>query len=74
MTTLQKALVTTALIATVGAGIFEAHQNSQLREQNKMLQQQQASLMVQIQQSDQALTTATNQLAFRRCAVQIGIK
>ena len=50
MTTLQKTLVTTTLVVTVGAGIFEAHQNSQLREQNQSLQQQQASLAGQIQQ------------------------
>jgi RNA polymerase sigma factor (sigma-70 family) len=63
MTTLQKTLVTVALVATVGAGIFEAHQNSQLREQNQTLQQQQAPFTTQIPQLSQALTDATNQLA-----------
>ncbi|MEY2465669.1 MAG: hypothetical protein QOD03_190 [Verrucomicrobiota bacterium] len=50
MTTLQKTLVTVALVATLGVGIFEAHQNSQLREKNQILQQQQAALVGQIQQ------------------------
>ena len=34
MTTLQKTIITAALAAAVGTGIFEAHQASQLREQN----------------------------------------
>ena len=63
MTTLQKALVTTVLVATVGAGIFEAHQNSQLREQNQMLQQQQTPLAEQIQQLQRERDNATNRLA-----------
>jgi RNA polymerase sigma factor (sigma-70 family) len=63
MTTLQKTLVSAALVATIGAGIFEAHQNSQLRAQNQTLQQQQAPLTAQIQQLSQALTDATNRLA-----------
>lgn len=50
MTTIQKTLVTTALTATVGAGIFAAHQNAQLRAQNRILQQQQATLAEQIRQ------------------------
>ncbi|HEY5043207.1 MAG TPA: sigma-70 family RNA polymerase sigma factor [Verrucomicrobiae bacterium] len=63
MTTLQKALVTTVLVATVGAGVFEAHQNSQLREQNQTLQQQQTSLDGQIQQLQSEHDDATNRLA-----------
>ena len=50
MTTIQKALVTAALVATVGAGVFEAHQNSQLRQQNQALQQQQTPLIEQLAQ------------------------
>jgi RNA polymerase sigma factor (sigma-70 family) len=63
MTTLQKTLVTVALVATVGAGAFEAHQNSQLREQNQTLQQQQAPLAEQLAQLQRERNDATNQLA-----------
>lgn len=63
MTTLQKTIITAALVTAVGAGIFEAHQAAQLRGQNQSLQQQQASLMAQVQQLSQSLTDATNQLA-----------
>jgi RNA polymerase sigma factor (sigma-70 family) len=44
MTTIQKTFITAALVATVGAGIFEAHQATQLRSQNKSLAQQMAQL------------------------------
>ena len=60
--TKTKAIVTAALVATVSAGIFEAHQAAQLRTQNQTLQQQQASLTEQIQQLSQSLADATNQL------------
>jgi len=50
MTTLQKTLIAATFTAAVGAGIFEAHQASQLREQNQTLQQQQAPLAEQVQQ------------------------
>jgi len=43
MTTFQKTLIAAALTAAIGTGIFEAHQNSQLREQNELLTQQIAS-------------------------------
>ena len=62
MTTFQKTIVTAALVATVSAGIFEAHQSGRLRRQNQALQQQQASLTAQIQQLSQSLADATNQL------------
>ena len=41
MTTLQKTIVTAALAVVAGAGIYEARQVAQLREQNQTLQQQQ---------------------------------
>jgi RNA polymerase sigma factor (sigma-70 family) len=41
MTTLQKTLITVALVATVGTGIYEARQASTLRDQVRALQQQQ---------------------------------
>ena len=49
MTTLQKTLVTATVTILAGAGIYEAHQGSQLREQVKLLQKQQAPLVEQIQ-------------------------
>ncbi len=63
MTTLQKALVTAALITTIGAGVFEAHQVSQLREQTQTLQQRQAALADQLAQLQRERDDATNQLA-----------
>lgn len=62
MTTLQKTIVTATLVITVSAGFFEAHQAAQVRGQNQLLQQQQASLMEQVQQLSQSLIHATNQV------------
>ena len=64
MTTLQKAIFTTALAVAVGTGIFEAHQASQLREQNQTLQQEQAPLAAQVRQLQLAQADATNRLAW----------
>jgi preprotein translocase subunit SecD len=50
MTTLQKTLITATVAATVGTGIYEAHQASTLRSQNQTLQQQQATLTEKIAQ------------------------
>lgn len=44
MTTLQKTLITATLAVVAGAGIYEAHQATQLRDQVQTLQQQQAPL------------------------------
>ncbi len=63
MTELQKIAITAALTAAVGAGIFEARQASQVREQNQLLQQQQAPLAEQIQQLQREHDDATNRLA-----------
>ena len=63
MTTLQKTLITAALVATIGTGVFETHQAAQLRAQNQILQGQQAPLTAQIQQLQQELNDATNRLA-----------
>jgi RNA polymerase sigma factor (sigma-70 family) len=60
--TKTQTIVTAALVATVSAGLFEAHQAAQLRPQNQSLQQQQASLTAQIQQLSQSLADATNRL------------
>ena len=63
MTTLQKTIIGTALAIVAGTGIFEARQVSQLREQNQMLQQQQAPFAKQIQQLQRERDDATSQLA-----------
>jgi RNA polymerase sigma factor (sigma-70 family) len=63
MTTLQKTIIGATLVVVAGTGIFEAHQVSQLREQNQIFQQQQTPLNEQIQQLQSALNGATNQLA-----------
>ena len=63
MTTLQKTVVTAALAATIGTGIYEAHQAAQLRDQNQALQQRQAPLAEQIRQLQRERDDATNRLA-----------
>lgn len=63
MTTFQKAIATAALVVTVGAGVFEARQAAQLREQVQTFQQQQSAQAAQIQQLQQEHDDASNQLA-----------
>jgi RNA polymerase sigma factor (sigma-70 family) len=60
MTALQKTLITTTVALLTGAGIYEAHQAAQLREQNQSLQQQQAE---QIRQLQLERDEATNRLS-----------
>jgi len=60
MTTLQKTLVTVTVAALAGAGIYEARQTAQLREQNQTLQQSQAPLAEQIRQLRRERDDATN--------------
>lgn len=62
MTTLQKTIITTALAATVGAGIFAARQNSELKKQVQSLQQWQNSLNDQFAQLRRERDDATNRL------------
>jgi RNA polymerase sigma factor (sigma-70 family) len=62
MTTLQKTVITTMLTAAVGTGIYEAHQASQLREQNQILQQQQTPLTEQIRQLQADNESLSNRL------------
>ncbi|HTS19807.1 MAG TPA: sigma-70 family RNA polymerase sigma factor [Verrucomicrobiae bacterium] len=64
MTTLQKALVTATIVATAGAGIYEAREASNLRDQVRSLQQQQTLLAGQIQQLQSERNDAANRLAF----------
>jgi RNA polymerase sigma factor (sigma-70 family) len=63
MTTLQKTVITAALAIVAGAGIYEARQAAQLREQNQTLQQAQAPLAEQIQQLQRERADMTNRLA-----------
>jgi len=63
MTTLQKTLITATVAVLAGAGIYEARQALQLREQNQTLQQEQAPLAEQIRQLQRERDDATNRLA-----------
>ncbi len=63
MTTLQKTLIATALTAAIGTGVYEAHQNYQLRNEVRTLQRQQAPLTEQIRQLQRERAEATNRLA-----------
>ena len=63
MTTLQKTLITATIAVLAGAGIYEARQITQLREQNQTLQQQQAPLADQIEQLQHERDEATNRMA-----------
>jgi RNA polymerase sigma factor (sigma-70 family) len=63
MTTLQKTLITATVAVLAGAGIYEARQAAQLREQNQTLQQQQAPLTEQNRQLQTNFANATNRLA-----------
>ncbi len=63
MTTLQKTVITATLAVVAGAGVYEARQASQLREQNQVLQQQQAPLADQLRQLQRERDDATNRLA-----------
>jgi len=63
MTTFQKTLVTAAIGAALGTGIYQAHQAATLRSENRLLQQQQAPLAEQLQQLQRERDDATNRLA-----------
>jgi len=63
MTTTQKVLVTAALAAAIGAGIYEARQASNFRKQLRTLEQQQAALTEQLTRDRDE---ATRQLATLR--------
>jgi hypothetical protein len=64
MTTIQKTLITVALIASVVAGIYEAKENVQARAEVRTLQQQQAPLAGQIQQMQMQHERDTNMVAW----------
>ena len=63
MTTLQKTLVTAALVAAIGTGIYEARKASTLRTQVETLQQQHAPLADQIKQLQDERDDALKRLA-----------
>ena len=63
MTALQKAIVAATIAILAGAGIYEARQASQLRDQVRTFAQQQAPLAEQIQQLQSERDDATNRLA-----------
>jgi len=63
MTAIQKTIVVAALAAAIGAGVFAVHRNSEMKAQLRGLQQQQAPLAAQIQQSEQDLARVSDQLA-----------
>jgi RNA polymerase sigma factor (sigma-70 family) len=66
MTTLQKALVATALAVVAGTGIHQARLNIRLRERVQSLEQRQDPLTEQVRQLRQERDDATNQLAALR--------
>lgn len=63
MTTLQKALIATALVAAVGTGIYEARQASTLRAQVQTLQQQKGTPAGGFEQLTRERDSATRKLA-----------
>jgi RNA polymerase sigma factor (sigma-70 family) len=63
MTALQKTVITVTLAVVAGAGIYETRQAVHLREENQLLQQQQAPLAKQIGQLQRERDDATNRLA-----------
>ena len=63
MTTLQKTLVIATVAVLAGAGIYQARQAAQLRDQNSTLQQERAPLAEQNQQLQKERAAATNRLA-----------
>ncbi|HMP84945.1 MAG TPA: POTRA domain-containing protein, partial [Verrucomicrobiota bacterium] len=63
MTTFQKALVTAAIAAVAGAGLYEAHRAAQLRDQVQTLHQKQTPLQEQIHQLQRERDEAVGKLA-----------
>ena len=63
MTLLQKTILTATLAVVAGAGVYEARQAAQLRQQNLALLQQQSPLADQLQQLQRERDAAANRLA-----------
>jgi RNA polymerase sigma factor (sigma-70 family) len=66
MTTLQKALMTTAITTAIGATIYESRRISTLQEQVQRLEQRQLPLALQNQQLNRERDEATNRLALAK--------
>ena len=64
MTAIQKTLITATVAVLAGAGIYQARQTSQLRDQVQTLRQQQLPMAEQIQRLQRERDNATNRLAF----------
>lgn len=60
MTTLEKTIITVTIAAAVGGGIYEARQNSKLRGENELLQQQTAQLKTESESLSNRLTAVGN--------------
>ncbi len=63
MTTLQKTIVTVALVAGLGTGLYQTRVASELRHQNERLRAEQAALTGQLHQLQRDRNTAKNQAA-----------
>jgi hypothetical protein len=63
MTTLQKTIVTAALAAAVGTGIYAVHQSAQLHNQILALKDEQALMTARTQQMQQERDQTADQLA-----------
>ncbi|HLX96657.1 MAG TPA: sigma-70 family RNA polymerase sigma factor, partial [Verrucomicrobiae bacterium] len=66
MTTLQKTIVTAALAAAVGTGIYAVHQSTQLHGQIQSLEEERALMDAQTRQLQQERDRTTDQLAALR--------
>src|SRR5262245_10579080 len=66
MTILQKAVIASVLLASIGAGVYEGRQASNARAATMTLQQQQAPLTEQIQQLQREFEDNARQLASLR--------
>lgn len=71
MTTLQKTMITATLAVFAGAGIYEARQATQLREQNQKLEQQQAPMAEQNQHLQNADDPANGLASLREENAQL---
>jgi len=70
MTTFQKTTLGAALVAALGAWMFQAHQSSKLSEQNQALQHEQRSITERLSSLEEARDKATHQIAALRNSPQ----
>jgi hypothetical protein len=63
MTTIQKTLITAALVIATGTGLYEARDASELRDQVQILQEQPTAYLEQYQRLQRERDEATNRLA-----------